>query len=114
MSVCESGSIKIFIAGCQVTARMICQNWVEKGHCVNVVDTVYIYKFGREQGVIVELINYPRFPKEPYEVLEDAEQLAEELQVGLSAGSYTIVSSGWLDNAFNKSYFYSLREVDKD
>jgi hypothetical protein len=110
---CESGSVKIFIAGCQLTARNICQVWVEKGHCVNVVDTDYIYKYGREQGVTIEMINYPRFPKTPQELLRDAQELGEALMVGLSAGSYTIVASGWQDVRQNYSSFYSRREVDK-
>lgn len=35
------------------------------GLCVSVTDTEFVYVNGRESGMAVELINYPRFPSTP-------------------------------------------------
>lgn len=56
-----------------------CQEYVEKGLCVTITETEFIYTGGNEPGVIIGLINYPRFPKEDGEVLAEAIQLAEQL-----------------------------------
>lgn len=59
-----------------------CQSFCDDvGLCVTVEDTMFIYKAGRERGVVVECINYPRFPKEPGEIKSTALALAEELRV---------------------------------
>lgn len=43
--------------------KQLCQKHVDKiGLCVTVTETDYIYTNGSEKGVIVGLINYPRFP----------------------------------------------------
>ncbi len=109
MKTCTSGSIKIFIAGNVQRAKQICQKYVEKGACVNVVETEYIYKYGAETGVIVEFISYPRFPKPFDELFEDAKELADLLLNGLYAGSYTISSSGWFTYEHNTNYFFDRR-----
>ena len=109
MQICNSGNVKIFIAGNVQKAKQLCAEFVEKGACVNVVETEYIYKYGMEQGVIVQFINYPRFPKTPDQVIRDAFQLGKLLMHGLHAGSYTVDSSGWQNSAFNTSYFFNRR-----
>ncbi len=41
----------------------LCREYVDEiGLCVTLTDTVFIYSHGREPGVLVGLINYPRFP----------------------------------------------------
>jgi hypothetical protein len=52
----------------------------------------YIYSFGEEAGVRVGFINYPRFPREPAEIMANVESLAHDLMIGLSQGSYSIVT----------------------
>lgn len=43
--------------------EQIIQEWVDGiGMCVTVTRTEYIYTNGREPGIIVGFINYPRFP----------------------------------------------------
>ncbi len=43
--------------------EQICQDYCDLvGLCVTVTPTKYIYKNGNEQGVIIGLIQYPRFP----------------------------------------------------
>lgn len=43
--------------------------------CVTVTPTTFVYKDGREDGAVIGLINYPRFPT----TKEKLEQTAEEL-----------------------------------
>lgn len=68
----------------------ICQEYCDTvGLCVNVSKTKYIYRHGKENGVIVELINYPRFPKTNHDILSHALVLAKILkeeakQIGVS------------------------------
>lgn len=59
-------------------ARSICSNYC-KDHPlgVTVTPTEFIYVNGMEDGVIIGLINYPRFPSSKEEVKEHAERLGE-------------------------------------
>ena len=66
-------------------AKKICQNFVnEMGECVSFTPTEYIYTNGGEPGVIVQFIQYPRFPKPEKEIIDRANRLAELLMKGLS------------------------------
>lgn len=86
-------SAKIFVAGCAVAAKNICQSHVLTGGCVNVVEAEFVYTGGREKGVIVELINFPRFPKTSDAIRLDAKELALKLIEVLGQGSATIMFS---------------------
>lgn len=58
----------------------IIQDWVDKvGQCVTCTRTDYIYTKGREPGVIVGFINYPRFPSTPEEIKLRALDLSQIL-----------------------------------
>ncbi|KKL04376.1 hypothetical protein LCGC14_2616700 [marine sediment metagenome] len=48
--------------------------------CVNCYPTYFVYVDGGEPGVVVELINYPRFPKEPQKIRDLALTLARKLR----------------------------------
>lgn len=89
--MCKPYSIQIFIAGDYETAikssREFCDN---VGLCVTVTHTNYVYTGGCEPGVIIGLINYARFPKQPYEIVIKANTLADKLLVDLNQQSYTI------------------------
>ena len=60
----------------------LCQDFVDDvGLCVNVQPTMYVYgsekgPSGSEPGVIIELINYPRFPKSERDLLQYGRLLA--------------------------------------
>lgn len=83
--------VSIFIAGDVQTAETICRAYCnEVGLCVTVTPTNYIYTGGSQSGVIVGLINYPRFPAEPSEIWAKAEALAHKLRDGLFQESFTI------------------------
>jgi|SRR3989338_5311469 len=47
------------------------------GLCVTVTPTNFIYTNGREDGVVIGLINYPRFPKTKEEIRRTSEEIAE-------------------------------------
>src|ERR1035437_4930266 len=56
------------------------QNWVDKlGMCVTVTPTKFVYTGGSEPGLIVGMINYPRFPSEEWKIQENALDLANIL-----------------------------------
>lgn len=46
------------------------------GLCVTITPTTFIYKDGREEGVIIGLINYPRFPTDKEKLEQTAEEIA--------------------------------------
>jgi len=84
--------------------KEVCQNFVnDEGLCVNVQETFYQYgsdgSGGNENGAVVELIHYPRFPKtHPEETItEQALDLAETLMERLNQKRCSVVSS-------NKTY----------
>jgi len=52
------------------------QDYVNKsGLCITISPTSFIYRGGREEGIIIGLINYLRFPTQ----LKKLEQIAEEI-----------------------------------
>jgi len=72
--------------------KNICQDYVEKGLCVTVTKTDFIYTGGNEPGVVIGLINYPRFPTEDRLVVEDACRLADILMKALEQFRCTVVT----------------------
>lgn len=88
---CASYPVSIFIAGDEKLARIVCREFCDKeGLCVTVTPTSYVYTGGEEAGVIVGLINYPRFPAAPGMIFATAKALAEELCQKLGQESFSI------------------------
>ena len=87
----KSCEIKIFIAGDIVqikqVVRMYCQ---ETGFCVTVTPTSYIYTGGEEEGVIIGVINYPRFPQEPLSLFIRAYRLGKRIMRKCNQKSFTV------------------------
>lgn len=50
------------------------------GLCVTVTNTTFIYTGGREPGLLVGLINYPRFPSTQEQINQHAINLATRLR----------------------------------
>jgi hypothetical protein len=85
---------RIYIAGDYDKARDICRKFCyDVGFCVNVTKNTYIYTGGEEDGVIVECINYPRFPSTKDEIDGNAYELALFLREQLCQDSFTLVTS---------------------
>ena len=101
---CKTHVIKIYIAGDVNLARQVLQEYVMRGACVSISEEEYIYTMGNEAGIVVNLINYPRFPKEPHVLLNQAIELAELLIVKLHQGSCTVVDHN------RDSHFISRRD----
>lgn len=86
-------NVDIHMAGDIRFAANTLQRWaMHKGMCVSLTPQVFIYTGGREDGFKVGLINYPRFPAEPSEILKLATVLAEALRFDLGQHSYCIVT----------------------
>jgi hypothetical protein len=99
---CPAYPVSIFIAGDAKLARMICRDFCDKeGLCVTVTPTTYVYTGGEAEGVIVGLINYPRFPAEPGAIYATANELAEKLCQLMGQQSFTVQTP---DAAFWTSY----------
>jgi hypothetical protein len=70
----------------------ICQKYVDSiGWCVTVTPTKFLYKNGREDGAIIGIINYPRFPSTTVDIKERVEILAVKLLRDLHQLRLTIV-----------------------
>lgn len=103
---CPSYPVSIFMAGDVSDAENICRAYCdESGFCVTVTPTNYIFTRGEEDGFIVGLINYPRFPRSPDVIWKRAEELAAMLRDNLGQDSYTI-------QAPDKSVWISFRDQD--
>lgn len=88
-----SFNVDIHMAGDINAAGMIIQRYAaETGLCVTLTPQSYIYTGGREEGFRVGFIKYPRFPKEPADIVARARDLADVLRVQLGQHSYSIVT----------------------
>jgi len=56
----------------------VCDDYCQLvGLCVSVADTMFVYTGGREPGVVIGLINYPRFPSSRRRIRTHALDLAD-------------------------------------
>lgn len=86
-----SYSVRIWIAGDINEIRAVCRSFCwDEGLCVTVTATEFIYTGGYETGAVIGLINYPRFPMTPAEILETARNLAEAIRIQCHQWSYTL------------------------
>jgi ferredoxin len=82
---------RIWIAGDAAVARQVCREYcMTVGLCVTVTPTDFIYTGGQEAGVVVGLLNYPRFPDKPPALAEKAMQLAGRLRAALCQHSVLV------------------------
>ena len=73
-------TIRIYLSGSIEAAKQIIREHVlHHPLCVTVEPTTFIYTGGEEQGYVVGLLNYPRFPTAPNELNVRANILAEML-----------------------------------
>jgi hypothetical protein len=72
--------------------RLLIQDYVDKiGLCVSLTATEFIYSNGLELGVIIGLINYPRFPSDADTIYKRALHLAEYLRVSFGQLRVSVV-----------------------
>ena len=102
----DSYYVRIHIAGDYAQAKQTCRQFCyERGLCVGVTAKTYVYRGGEEEGVVVELVNYPRFPISTGELWVKAVALAEELRRGLCQLSFLLESP-------DKTRWFSYRPED--
>ena len=84
---CDTFTATIYIGtshtghGILYKGRDICQKYCDAiGLCVSFTETTFIYTGGNEAGLIVGLMNYPRFPKREEEIRDTAITLAKLLK----------------------------------
>jgi hypothetical protein len=93
-------SCHIYLSGpIDVAKQILREECLREGLCVTVEPTTYIYTGGEEQGYVVGLVNYPRFPKSPGEIKERAMRIATDLLLKthqLSALVVDPMESSWV------------------
>lgn len=90
----KSYEVKIFIAGSLEQIKQACRMYCsDVGLCVTVTPTTYIYTYGEEEGAIIGLINYPRFPAEREAIMKKATELAQSIMISCRQKAYTIQDS---------------------
>ena len=104
---CQSYTQRIWMAGNYANAEEICRTFCERGMCVSISPTNYIYTGGEEMGFCVTLINYPRFPEKTIAAVKHkALTLAYDLMEGLYQQSFSIEDP-------ENTTFYSSRPEDR-
>jgi hypothetical protein len=102
----SSYPVSVFVGGDPYLAESICRRYCDNvGFCVTVTPTEYVYTEGQTEGVIVGLINYPRFPATQDDIWARAEELAHLLREELDQESFTI-------QAPDKTVWFSWRHAD--
>jgi hypothetical protein len=73
-------------------AKLLCQEYVDTiGLAVTFTKTEFLYTKGNESGIIIGLINYPRFPSDYETIKNHAITLAKILQKNLKQYRVSIV-----------------------
>lgn len=98
--------VSIFIAGNYYDARQVCREYCDEiGLCVTLAPTEYIYTGGFEGGLVVGLINYPRFPEQSCRIECHAEALGQKLMAALGQESFSIQTP-------TETTWFSVRPAD--
>ena len=64
--------VSIFMAGDINVIKQACREFTySQGLCVTVAPTTYVYTGGAEEGVVIGLINYPKFPSDHINSIEN-------------------------------------------
>jgi len=85
---------KIYISGpIEIAEQIIRQECLREGLCVTIEPTKFIYTGGEEEGYVVGLINYPRFPTTSKLIWDRAMSLANLLLEGTYQHSVLLMSS---------------------
>lgn len=92
--------VKLYLSGpIEVAKQIIREECIRAGLCVTIEPTTYIYTGGEEQGYVVGLINYPRFPSTPEEIDARGRDLMQKLMLGTFQGSALMMNphtSEWI------------------
>lgn len=101
----ETYTVKIYISGSIQVIEQVCrEECLSVGLCVTVEPTKFIYTGGEENGAVIGLINYPRFPKDPIEIKRTSINLANRLLLATFQHSVLIMTpekTEWITNRIN-------------
>lgn len=98
---------KIYMSGPIEPAKQILRaDCLREGLCVTVEPTTFIYTGGEEQGYVVGLVNYPRFPSTPEAITARARDLMQKLLAGTYQHSALLMTP-------STSEWITLREANK-
>lgn len=87
--------VRIYMSGPIAVAEQVCRDeCYREGLCVTIEPTRFIYTGGQEDGFVVGLINYPRFPTTPDLIDERARVLAERL-LGATKQHSALLQTPW-------------------
>lgn len=82
-----------FIHKVQEVEKLLEQYCNDNGCGLTVTETKFIYKNGKEPGVIVGLINYPRYPCTAIDLQDCAIDIARILKNGFRQERVTVVTN---------------------
>lgn len=108
VNTCKTFYANIHIAGDAKMAEMCAREYTfHKGWCVQIHDVKYVYTAGAEDGLLVRIIAYPRFPKSEVILMEEVQEFATVLANRLCQASYTI------ETPTNTMYYESTNGLHK-
>ena len=85
--------VRLYISGPIDQGKQILRSYCKTvGLCVTVEPTTFIYTGGEEEGYVVGLVNYPRFPAEDEEIVRKASEIAHLLLEGTYQGSILLIT----------------------
>jgi hypothetical protein len=94
--------VRLYLSGpIEVAKQVIREHALAHPICVTIEPTTFIYTGGEEQGYVVGLLNYPRFPSTPNDLNVRAETLAKlliERTYQHSAMIVTPTETTWITN----------------
>ena len=103
-SFVETFFARIYVSGPIDIIKQVCREYCKtESLCVNVSETLFIYKGGEEFGACVELINYPKFPTPSREILHKATVLASDIKDATYQDSILIMTP-------ENTFWYTDRE----
>lgn len=71
---------RIYISGpIEEAKQIIRRECIQEGLCITIEPTLFIYTGGEENGYVIGLINYPRFPSDPVYIKTRAHDLCKKL-----------------------------------
>ena len=84
-------TVQIFMSGPIEVAKQVVREYVRCGLCVTIEPMLCVYTGGEENGYIVGLRNYPKYPSTLAQIMGHALALAELLRAATFQDSYMVV-----------------------
>jgi ferredoxin len=92
--------VRLYLSGpIEVAKQVLRAECMAVGLCVTIEPTLFVYTGGEEAGYVVGLLNYPRFPSPPADLVERARALMQRLLAETHQHSALMVtpeSSEWV------------------